>query len=156
MPSPGLTRELLAASSGTAAVLLLRITHPSIAGGVIRVTSAGRDVISRGDLYQQFPFDITFPRQSDDAPPTVKLSICGVDRSVIVAVRSLTGARAKVALELVHSSDLDTVEIGPLEFDLLDVTYDALIVEGTLGYEDLLNEPYPKDIFGPTTTPGLF
>lgn len=156
MPSPGLTRELLAASSGTAAVLLLRITHPAIAGGIIRVTSCGQDVTSRGDLYQQFPFDITFPRQSDDAPPTVRLTICGVDRSVIAAVRSLTGQRARVALELVHSADLNTVEVGPLEFDLLDVTYDALIVEGTLGYEDLLNETFPKGIFGPTTTPGIF
>lgn len=145
----------MAAESGTAAVLLLTIMHPQLATA-IRVTSAGTDVISRGETFQQFPFDITFPRASDEAPPTVQLTICGVDRSIIQAVRTLTGDRARVALELVHSPDLDTVEIGPLEFDLLDVTYDALVVSGTLGYEDLLNERFPKDIFGPTTTPGIF
>lgn len=153
--SAALTREMMAPQSGTAAVLLLTITHASLAVP-IRVTNAGQNVTSRGDLFQAFPFDITFPRASDEAPPTVKLDICAVDRSIIQAVRSLSGERARIALELVHSEDFDVVEVGPLEFDLLDVSYDALVISGNIGYEDLLNEPFPKDIFGPTTTPGIF
>lgn len=153
--SAALKRSMMAAETGTAAVLLLTITHASLAVP-IRVTNAGRTVTSRGDDFLHCPFDITLPRASDDAPPTVRLDICGVDRQMIQAVRSIDGERARVALELVHSEDFDVVEIGPLEFDLLDVTYDALVVSGNIGYEDLLNEKFPKDIFGPTTTPGIF
>ncbi len=153
--SAALKREMMAAESGTAAVLLLTISHPNLPVP-IRVNNSGQDVTSRGDLYQAFPFDITFPRSSEDAPPTVQLDICATDRSIIEAVRELSGPRATIALELVHSPDVNTVEIGPLSFDLLDVSYDALMVSGTIGYEDLLNEPFPKDIFGPTTTPGIF
>lgn len=153
--SAALRREMMAAESGTAAVLLLTITHASLAVP-IRVTNAGQTVTSRGDDFLHCPFDITLPRASDDAPPTVRLDICGVDRQMIQAVRLIDGERARVALELVHSEDFDVVEIGPLEFDLLDVTYDALVVSGNIGYEDLLNEKFPKDIFGPTTTPGIF
>lgn len=153
--SAALKREMMAAESGTAAVLLLTITHASLAAP-IRLTSAGQNVTSRGDLFLAMPFDINLPRASDEAPPTVQLTVCAVDRTIIQAVRSLSGDRARIALELVHSPDLDHVEIGPLEFDLLDVSYDALVITAQLGYEDLLNEPFPKDIFGPTTTPGIF
>lgn len=153
--STSLKREMMAAQSGTAAVLLITITHASLAAP-IRVCNAGQTVTSRGDDFLHFPFDITFPRASDEAPPSVRLDICGVDRQLIQAVRSIEGERARVALELVHSEDFDVVEIGPIEFDLIDVTYDALVVSGTIGHEPILNEPFPKDIFGPTTTPGIF
>lgn len=153
--SAALKREMMAAESGTAAILLLTISHPSLPVP-IRVNNSGQDLTSRGDLYLAFPFAITFPRSSEDAPPTVQLEICAADRSIIASVRSLANTRATIALELVHSPDVNTVEIGPLEFDLLEVSYDALVMSGTIGYEDLLNEPFPKDIFGPTTTPGIF
>jgi hypothetical protein len=148
-------RSMMRPETGTAAVLLLTISHASLAVP-IRVCDAGTAITSRGETFLAMPFNITFPRSSDEAPPTVKLDICAVDRSIIAAVRSLSGERAKIALELIHSPDPDTVEIGPLEFELLDVAYDALIVSGQIGYEDLLNESFPKDIFGPTTTPGIF
>lgn len=50
----------------------------------------------------------------------------------------------------------DTVEVGPFDFKLKNVTYDSLAVEGDLMFENILDEPYPGDCFLPSTFPGLF
>ena len=39
---------------------------------------------------------------------------------------------------------------------MLDVEYDALTVTARLQYEDVLTEPFPADIYTPSSTPGLF
>lgn len=61
-----------------------------------------------------------------------------------------------VDLSVVLASSPSTIEAGPYRFTLRDVMYDAAIVEGTMRFEDVLNEPYPADSFTPARFPGLF
>ena len=115
----------------------------------------GEDVVSGGLTYVAFPFEIALPADTEDAPPSVTLRICSVDRRVIQAIRSASGD-LQAELVVVAASDPDQVEVGPLEFSLRNATYDQGVVEGTLRYENLLNEPFPEGAFTPSRTPGVF
>lgn len=136
---------------------LLTLSHPTLPQP-IRVCNDGRDLVSRGLTFQRFPFEFELPEESDAAPPTVRLRICNVDRTVVAALRTAasSGEPVQVRLEIVLASSPDTIETGPFDFALREASYDAIVVEGTLVYEDLLNEPFPADTFTPTTYPGLF
>lgn len=146
---------MFAQETGEVFLLLLVIEHPSLPAP-IRVVNNTEDIDSGGVTYQRFPFELALPPENDEAPPTVSLRIANADRQIVQAVRSLAGEAMTVALSVVMASSPDTVEAGPYRFTLRDVTYDAAIVEGTLRFEDILNEPYPADEFTPARFPGLF
>jgi hypothetical protein len=153
--SPAARRAIFASQTGEAVILLLTLDHASFADP-IRVCSAGEDITSGGLLYQWFPFELTLPPEDDEKAATVKLRIGNADRRVVEAARSVTGAPISVSFSLILDSSPDVVEAGPFEFSLRDVTYDAVAVEGTLRYEDVLSEPYPAGTMNPSDFPGLF
>lgn len=134
--------------------MLVTIAHPDMPEP-IRVCSDAVDVFSGGNWYVHFPFELDLPRESEDAPPTVTLRVCNVDRQIVQAVRTYAG-EITVTVNLVMASSPDLVEAGPFEFTMREATYDALVVEGTLAFQDVLNEPYPADSFTPSRTPGIF
>jgi hypothetical protein len=108
-------------------------------------------------LYVPFPFDVILPDESDDAVPRVTLRIDNVDRRIVSELRSVvTNVPVTVRMTVVLASSPDTIEVGPMEFSLRDVEYTATTVEGTLLYEDVLNESFPADSFTPSRFPGLF
>lgn len=148
-------RALYAQETGEVFLLLLVISHPSLPAP-IRVVNNSEDVVSGGFTYQRFPFELALPPESDEAPPTVTLRIANADRQIVQAVRSLAGEAMTVDLSVILASSPDTIEAGPYRFTLRDVSYDAAIVEGTLRFEDVLNEPFPADSFTPARFPGLF
>jgi hypothetical protein len=151
----GTRQAINAAQTLEAFLFLVTLRHGSFDDD-IRVCNDGQDLTSRGLPFLRFPFEIVMPPESDEAPPRVTLRICNVDRRIVEAVRSVPDGAITVILELVLSGDPDQVEAGPFEFTLRKATYDALVVEGELRYEDLLSEPYPADKFDPGRTPGIF
>ena len=148
-------RAIFAPQTGEVFAILLTLSHPSWSTQ-IRVNPSGADLVSGGETYQQFPFEFSLPADVGDAAPTVQLRICNIDRSIVQSVRSVTGDRITVTASIVLASSPDTVEAGPFTFTLRDVSYDAMVVEGTLAWEDVLNEPYPGDAITPNTLPGIF
>jgi hypothetical protein len=162
--SQAMRAAAFAQETGEVLVLLVTLSHPSMTDD-IRVASDGQDVVSRGQLYVAYPFEPFCPSDREDSPPRVSLRICNVDRRIVQAVRSIPTDPAaagggngplRVTLELVLASSPDLVEAGPYTFNLREVQFDALVVEGTLMYEDILNEPYPADVHTPARFPGLF
>lgn len=143
-----------ARETGVVLVHLLKLTHPSLSDP-IRVCDDAVDIVSGGYTYTAFPFELTMAADDEDAPPTAKLRICGVDGTITRAARGLSGPAMGVTLSLVMLASPDIVEIGPIEFSLRDVSYEAGIVEGTLRYDDWLNEPYPADSVTPSNFPAL-
>ena len=135
-------------------LLLLEIDHDDLSGP-IRVANNYANVTSSGNTYVGFPFELSLPADFEDQLPAITLTICNVDRQVVDAVRTIDGP-ATADLSVVLASDPDTIEIGPLSLTLREVSYDALTVSGSLQPEDLLNEPFPGDIFSPGNYPGLF
>ncbi len=143
-----------AQETGEVFCFLLTLSHSSFTAP-IRICSGGIDITSRLNLYTFCPFEISLPPETDEAPPSVVLSVDNVDRSLIAAVRGVSDAIG-IRLEVVLASSPDTVEAGPFDFLLRDVLYDALVISGTLRYEQILDEPYPADDFTPSRTPGVF
>lgn len=143
-----------AAETGEIFLLLLTIDAPGLPEP-IRVCSAGGSITSRGNEYVHFPFRLTLSAEDGDAPRPATLEIDNVDRRIVEAIRSVSGEMT-VTADIVLASTPSTLEAGPYEFDVGDVTFDASVVRAQLIYQDLLNEPFPGHTFNPTTTPGLY
>lgn len=147
-------QSLFAQETGEVFLLLLTINHASLAQP-IRVVNNLENVVSGGNTYIAFPFQITLPQDREDQPPKMRLAIDNVDRSIVTAVRTLTSPPT-ITLDVVLASQPNTIEATFPGFTLRNTKYDALVVEGDLNLEDISNEPYPKDSFTPTLAPALF
>lgn len=136
-------------------LILLKIEHADLATD-IQVVNNYEDVVTVADgTYVAYPFTITLPQETDERPPDVTLTIDNVDRQIVEAIRSIDTAPT-VTIQVVMASDPDTVEAGPFTMTLEDVQYDAFQVTGRLGFEKILDEPFPADRFMPNTYPALF
>ena len=121
----------------------------------LRFVNNSADLVSRGNTYLAYPFRISLPDEREDSPAQVSLSIDNIDQSIVTAVRLLTQPPT-IRLEVVLASSPDTLEAGPFDFALRGVEYDAMLVRGTLAFEDFLSESYTADSFDPTRFAGLF
>jgi hypothetical protein len=133
---------------------ILTIDHSSMATP-IRVVNDYNNIVSQGETYLGFPFDITFPDDSESQLPSAKLTIDNVDRQIVEAIRTLTGP-ATMSLSLILQSTPDTIERGPYELQMRNVEYDAMTVSADLLNDDIFNEPYPGHAYTPANFPGLF
>lgn len=149
-------------------ILLLTISHADLSAPirvtpdqkeVLPIASAlnpdTRGVISRGQEFIGFPFEITLPNEDEDQSPRAQLRIDNVSREIVRAVRSIRSP-ADVTVEIVLASEPDTVETALEGFQMRSVTYNALTVEGDLTVEQFDLEPYPSRRMTPSNYPGLF
>lgn len=148
---------LLAENTEEAIVVLLKITHASLAAPLY-LCSNRVDVVSRSDTYLATGFDVTFPSESDDRPPHARLSIVNIDRQIVEAARTVaaSGVKLDVRFEVVTLTDPDTVELGPYNFQLSDVRHNKQVVSGTLGFENILTQRATKGRFNPSGFPNIF
>ena len=144
-----------AAQTDEVFVVLLRLSHPDLIEP-IRVCSDVAYIEHSGETYQSFPFNASFPDDTEEALPRVVLEIAAADRSVVAAIRALSGGPMIVELAVVLASSPDTIEAGWYSFTMREAEYDAEFIRGELRFEDVLNEPYPGDLFTPSLFPGLF
>lgn len=135
-------------------IILITIDHDDFVSP-IRVNSSGETITSNGETYYFFPFDISLPAESLDEIPKIKIAIQDPTREITPYIRNLTTSPT-ISLSVVTNTDKDTIETGPYEMTLIEVSYDILGIEGVLYYEDIFEEPYPGDSFTPNEYPGLF
>lgn len=147
---------------------LLTITHPSLTDGPIYLSTDPTQrlsedplvygTVSRGKTYKYLPISVVLPDDSDGTPPGITLAIANISRDLIPLVRSIgpTGIRAKVTVELMAVSDLETVQLTWPAFDMLSAPYDGLTLNVTLGIDALATEQFPAGMFTPSGFPGLF
>lgn len=148
-------QSVLSQETGEVWLATLKIDHADMATP-IRVVNNTEDIVRADGTYIAFAFDITIPGDTEEEVPEVRLKIDNVDRMIVDEIRSLVGP-PDVTLEIILASSPDTVEAGPFNFKLQDVSYNDLTVSGRLGYEtDILNEPFPAISFTPNTAQGIF
>ena len=135
-------------------IVLVTLSHPDLETP-IRVNSSGQEVISNGDLFVAFPFEVILPDDVDDRPPRARLSIDNVSREIVLAIRTISSAPF-VTIQIVMASSPSTIEAEFPDFRLANITYDQLTVEGDLTLEEFIGEPYPARVFSPADFPGLF
>lgn len=145
-------------------IVLLLIEHPDL-DAPIRLSSDPTTrlqdsppiygTVSQGETWQFVPFQLIWPDEKEEAPPTQKLQIENIDRELIPLLRN-TLEPALVQAFIVLSSDLDVVEIEGSPFELTNADYDATAITMTLNIDALAVEPFPAGSFTPAAFPGLF
>lgn len=152
--SSGTRSALFAQQSSDAFVILLTFTHGDLATP-LRVCSNDQDVISRGDLFVAYPFDLTLPDDNEVRTPRARLTIDNVDRQIVATLRALASSPV-LTLEVVRAAEPDVVEAFFYDFRLRNVRYDSQVVEADLTIEDFTAEPFPAGSFTPSQFPGIF
>ncbi len=134
---------------------LLRITNAAWATDV-RLVASDKDIVSNGETFQAFPFNVTLPVESaDDVQPSASLRVCAVDRSIIETLRGVTG-KLYGYLSFIMESEPDTLIYGESKFIIPVSSYTADVLSASMTAGTTLSEPIPKDTFNPTTFPGAF
>lgn len=157
-------RAISGSESGEIAVVLLTISHPSLAEP-IRLSSDPTarisDVplrygtISRSQTYTFFPFVFQWPDDVGERAPVATIQLENVSRELIALIRS-ADSRATVSMELVLASSPSIVEQACPIFDLNNVSYNADTISLELSMDSYSTEPYPAGRFNPAGFPGLF
>jgi hypothetical protein len=145
-------RAFFSQQTGEVILVLLDITHPDLT--TIRVVNNNEDVVSGGNTYSAFPFDMPPPGEKEGEIARVRLRIDNIDRSIVQALRSIQSS-PMVSLNIVMASSPNRIEAGPFDMFLKAAVYDKLVVEGELSFEDE-DEPFPGDSYVPALFPGLF
>ena len=148
--SDALKRAVYAAETEEVFIVLLTIAHAEMEEP-FRLSSDAVDTVSRGETYYAYPFEVQLPDDSEKA----RITVDNIDRNIVAAIRSIS-TWPTVTLEVVLASDPDVVEASFEDFQMREITYNSLVVEGTLSMEALLQEPYPAGTFNPSQFPGLF
>ena len=139
-------------------LLCVTIEHSELPAPIRLVTNAQNVVRTIGAEQVTFlacPLQAKLSDDTDDRPPQARLIVDNIDRRMVAAVRTITSPPT-VKLEVVKISDPDTVEAEFSDFELKEVTYDALTIEGALTLEGLFQEPAVGWGFTPGYFPGLF
>ena len=135
-------------------LFLVEIDHASWANPV-RIVNNNVDVVSGGNTYTAYPFEITLPADDPDIPqPQTKIKVDNVDRQITALFNALS-TKPTVTISLVLGSSPSTIEFGPAAFIVTDYGYDIQSVEVTLSYENVLNELVPSGTFNPANFSGL-
>ena len=135
-------------------LVLLEIAYGSPAQ-YIRACSGGQNIVSNGDEYIYYPFDLNLPSDEAENIPQAQLTIDNIDQTLIEAIRNLSAAPT-VRLMVVLASAPDTIEVDFADFSFTNISYDALTITGTITVENFLSEPFPGDTFVPSNFVALF
>ena len=152
--SAGAVAAIHAGQSSNGFLYLITITHASL-GATLRYARNNADVVSRGNTFVAFPFDVALADERHDQAPELQLILDNVTREPLATLRALT-TPPTVMLEVVSINAPDTVEISTPNVKLRNVRADARELTGTLSFEDLLEEPYPGYSFNPVDFPAAF
>ena len=142
-----------ASATDEAFLFLLTITDSS--GDVLRVVNNNEEVISRGNTFIAYPFSIILANDDGNTLPVLQLTIDNVDQMIVEGIRESLQP-PMFLLELVLSSDPDTVEKSISQLRLGNIKYDALSVTGILTPMNTLTRRFPAESYTPVNYPGLF
>lgn len=153
MPLVDLVNDL---HSDDALFWLLTFEDPN-SNVTLRAVSNLEDVISRGNTYTAFPFDVTLPPDDGQRIQNLTLSFPNVGRELMEFVRNYSPETPpNVIVELVLFSDPDTVEKRIDFLQLGTITYDALVVNMQLTTNNIFARKTCYNTYDYANFPGLF
>jgi hypothetical protein len=139
-------------NSDAAWLCLLTFTLPGEQS--LRVVNNTEQIVSRGDTFEPTAFEITLPTDDGELLPKVQLEISNVSGEIMSWIRGFHVA-PNLKLEIVLSTQPDTVERSIDFLKLTSVDYDSLTISGTLLVENVLSAGYGS-VYSPFEFPGLF
>lgn len=145
--------QFYAATSTDPVLLLLKITFPSAT--VHHLVNNTESITSNGQEYTAFPFNYTWPTDSEDQIPQMNVVLSNVGLDLISDLRSHTdGITAEI--RLIFASNPDFYELEILDLELTRISGDAMSITATFTYVDILNTAIPSYSYTPTDFPGMF
>lgn len=142
-------------SAGDPFLYLLTISHADLPAS-IRLVRNKVDIVSRGNTFTAFPFDITLPGDGDGGQRPAKIVIDNVDQRIVQTVRAIS-TPPTLLIEEVKGSALDTVEQSLPPMKLYAASYDRLSLEADLiDSADDEAEALMQWEFTPSQAPALF
>lgn len=151
--SLAMKQALFAQETGETILFLLTISHAQLAQP-IRIVQNNENIVSNGNTFTAFPFDISVPDDRDDELSQITCRIDNVDRQLMEAARTITSA-ADVTFSIILASEPNTLAFSQ-DFKMQEVTVDEQVVTGVLTRAPLADEPFPGYNFVPSKFPGLF
>lgn len=146
--------EAYAEHSRVAWHILLDITHADLTGP-LRLVNSRTDVVSNGNTYSSFPFDIVLPDADGETPQKASLKIDNINREIYEAIWALNPSPT-VAISVVTSSQPDVIEYRTGRLYLNSVTADEMVIEGDLTPIRYSLETWPAGVVNPARFPGLW
>lgn len=154
MTSVKMIKEVSDEHSDEAYFFLLEIDSPELNETLYAVNN-NEPVISRGQQYEAFPFEVILPPDTGGAPAALKLLTYNSSDDFIDLIRQTTEPPT-VKLELVSTSDLDTPE-KVIDFMTLGAAeYDALTISFTLTSSAWYARKTLQSTYQQAEFPGLF
>lgn len=114
-------------------------------------------VVSNGQEYTPYPFDVLLPTESTESIEQVQITIDNVDRMFVDALRAaVSPLNFTLRFALASQPDVIELELANLESQLVD--FDARKITATLSIADVWNAKFPSvgPIYDPSQCPGLF
>ena len=154
MLTPTTANKLFDAESDQVWLALITLNHADLSEP-IRVVHNTKSIMSRGNQFVAFAFEISPPSDTEGSAPMARLTFDNVTREFTEALRSIVSAPT-VVVEVIRADALDTVEISWAGYKLRNVRWDALQISGDLVLDDIATEPFPAGNFSAAAFPGLF
>lgn len=145
-----------AAQTSSAFLTLIEITHSSFS--TVRLVNNTVNVVSNSQTFTAFPFVAILPPDTDQVNVVGRLSVPNATRELVSEVRSVSGSRERVLVDvhIIDSADPNTYLRSETGLEVVNVVYNADVMTADLSRDSLLNEPWPGDRMSPATFPGIF
>ena len=122
---------------------------------VLRAVNNLEDVVSNGETYTAFPFDVILPNDQGQRPQTLTLAAPNVGRELIQVLRqNLTPPTVK--LDLVLSSDPDQIQKTIDFLTVSGATYTSEMVEFSLVTSGIFQRKTISSTYHPSEFKALF
>lgn len=147
---------LLAQQTEKVFLTLLDISHSGFAS-TFHFVDNPVSITSNSTTYEPFPFALTLPEDTAERAPVARLVVGNVTREIMDEIRSVNGnERIQVDFHVIMTSEPNTYLATFSGYELHNIGFDALTVQGELILGDFLSEPFPPDRFTPNLFPALF
>jgi len=148
---------VFAQESTEISVALLRLDSPTLNNGVTLGLAAWRTaIISRGLLFNPYPFQVTLPEDSDERVPRAQIELDNISLEAAAWLRSITQP-VKVKLEIVMLAQPDQVEYASPTMEAATAVFSSdgkiVVPISIYPYGRML---FPHRAFSPNLFPGLF
>ncbi len=152
--SNGFLNELQRQDIDDPILALLTISHATL-DEPIRVVNNTENIVSNGETFLAFPFELKLPDDFGDRSSRGTLEIDNISRDIVQSIEAMGSKPATVLIEVIMASQPDVIEMQFPDYRLSNVSWDRYVVRGDLEIEDLTRAKFPRKNFTPDIVPGM-
>jgi hypothetical protein len=133
--------------------ILLKVSHTDMEEPLY-LTDNSQSLVYEGNTYMPAYFKITLPEASKESVGLAKITMGAVDLRIINLVRNMRSP-LKIKFMAEYYEDGIFSRLDSFEFELINIKWNAMAIEGELTFKSLLDVEFPCGEFTSITTPGI-